>query len=59
MYYELTDIFIEKVEKQVYKQPEYYFWTYKRFKHRNKQEKSKTHTDGNVEYSISTIKAKK
>lgn len=40
--YELTDIFIDKVEKQVYKKPEYYFWTHKRFKHRNKQEKSKT-----------------
>lgn len=34
--YELTDIFIEKVEKQIRNQPEYYFWTHKRFKHRGK-----------------------
>lgn len=34
--YELTDIFIEKLEKQVRKQPEYYFWTHKRFKHKDK-----------------------
>ena len=34
--YELTDIFIEKVEKQVRAQPEYYFWTHKRFKHKDK-----------------------
>jgi len=32
--YELTDIFLEKVEKQVHQQPEYYFWTHKRFKHK-------------------------
>ena len=37
--YELTDIFIEKVEKQVRKQPEYYFWTHKRFKHKDKAPK--------------------
>lgn len=37
--YELTDIFIEKVEKQIRTQPEYYFWTHKRFKHRNKAPK--------------------
>lgn len=34
--YQLTDIFIEKVEKQIRAQPEYYFWTHKRFKHKNK-----------------------
>ncbi len=37
--YELTDIFINKVEKQVRKQPEYYFWTHKRFKHKDKAPK--------------------
>jgi len=37
--YELTDIFLDKVEKQVRKQPEYYFWTHKRFKHRDKAPK--------------------
>jgi len=34
--YELTDLFLAKVEKQVRKQPEYYFWTHKRFKHKDK-----------------------
>jgi len=34
--YELTDIFLEKVEKQVRTQPAYYFWTHKRFKHKDK-----------------------
>jgi KDO2-lipid IV(A) lauroyltransferase len=38
--YELTDIFIEKVEKQVRTQPEYYFWTHKRFKHKDKAPKN-------------------
>lgn len=34
--YALTDIFIEKVEKQIRTHPEYYFWTHKRFKHKDK-----------------------
>lgn len=34
--YALTDIFLEKVEKQVRTKPEYYFWTHKRFKHKDK-----------------------
>jgi KDO2-lipid IV(A) lauroyltransferase len=37
--YALTDIFIDKVEKQVQKKPEYYFWTHKRFKHKDKAPK--------------------
>jgi len=37
--YELTDIFLKKVETQIYNQPEFYFWTHKRFKHRNKAPK--------------------
>lgn len=32
--YELTDIFLREVEKQIYQAPEYYFWTHKRWKHR-------------------------
>ena len=32
--FELTDIYIDLVEKQVSKKPEYYTWTHKRFKHR-------------------------
>jgi KDO2-lipid IV(A) lauroyltransferase len=34
--YKLTDIFLEKVEKQIKAQPEFYFWTHKRFKHKDK-----------------------
>ena len=34
--YGLTDNFLKKVENHVYKQPEYYLWTHKRFKHKDK-----------------------
>lgn len=34
--YEITDAFIKLVEKQIYEAPEYYLWTHKRWKHRNK-----------------------
>lgn len=34
--YELTDVFLDKVEKKVREQPEYYLWTHKRFKHKDK-----------------------
>ncbi|SDX92363.1 KDO2-lipid IV(A) lauroyltransferase [Lutibacter oricola] len=37
--YELTDIFLDKVEKQVKSNPAYYFWTHKRFKHKDKAPK--------------------
>lgn len=33
--YKLTDMFLREVEKQIYEAPEYYFWTHKRWKHRN------------------------
>lgn len=32
---ELTDRYIEYIEKQIYEKPEFYLWTHKRFKHRN------------------------
>lgn len=32
--YQLTDMFLREVEKQIYEVPEYYFWTHKRWKHR-------------------------
>ena len=32
--YDLTDMFLLEVEKQIYEAPEYYFWTHKRWKHR-------------------------
>lgn len=34
--YELTELFLRKVEKIVKEKPAYYFWTHNRFKHRNK-----------------------
>ena len=35
--YELTDMFLREVEKQIYDAPEYYFWTHKRWKHKGKK----------------------
>ncbi|WP_439152047.1 lysophospholipid acyltransferase family protein [Winogradskyella sp.] len=32
---EITDKFIEYIEKQIYEKPEYYLWTHKRWKHMN------------------------
>ena len=32
--YEITDKFLELVEKQIHEAPEYYLWTHKRWKHR-------------------------
>jgi KDO2-lipid IV(A) lauroyltransferase len=37
--YQLTDILIDKLEKQISKQPEYYLWTHRRFKHKDKKAK--------------------
>lgn len=37
--YELTDMFLRQVEKQIYEAPEYYFWTHKRWKHMGKEPK--------------------
>ena len=34
--YELTDRYLRKIEDHVKKAPEYYFWTHKRFKHKDK-----------------------
>lgn len=34
--YAITDIFFKNVEKQIEEAPEYYLWTHKRWKHRNK-----------------------
>lgn len=32
--YEITHDFLKEVEKQIHQQPEYYFWTHKRWKHK-------------------------
>ncbi|EHQ41370.1 lysophospholipid acyltransferase family protein [Myroides odoratus] len=35
--YELTNRFLQEVEKQILEAPAYYFWTHKRWKHRGKK----------------------
>lgn len=37
--FELTDIYLRKVEAQIKAEPAYYFWTHKRFKHKDKAPK--------------------
>ena len=34
--FKITDVFLKLVEKQIYEAPEYYLWTHKRWKHRDK-----------------------
>ncbi|NNE31247.1 MAG: lipid A biosynthesis acyltransferase [Winogradskyella sp.] len=34
--YEITDMFFKRVEKQILEAPQYYLWTHKRWKHRDK-----------------------
>ncbi len=34
--YEITNDFLNRVEKQIYEAPEFYLWTHKRWKHRKK-----------------------
>ena len=38
--YEITDIFLKKVEKQIKEYPHLYFWTHNRFKHKDKAPKN-------------------
>ncbi len=35
--YDITDNYLRELEKSIYKAPEYYFWTHKRFKHKGKE----------------------
>ena len=37
--YQVTEKYIKEMEKQIYKAPEFYFWTHKRFKHMGKKKK--------------------
>ncbi|WGH75499.1 lysophospholipid acyltransferase family protein [Tenacibaculum tangerinum] len=39
--YEITDIFLKMTEAHIRKNPEYYLWTHKRFKHKDKYEQWK------------------
>ena len=34
--FKITDAFFKLVEEQIYKDPQYYLWTHKRWKHRDK-----------------------
>jgi KDO2-lipid IV(A) lauroyltransferase len=34
--YQITDLYTELTEKNILEQPEYYLWSHKRFKHRDK-----------------------
>jgi KDO2-lipid IV(A) lauroyltransferase len=34
--FDLTDLFMKKLEEKIRRKPEFYFWTHKRFKHANK-----------------------
>ena len=34
--YQITDLFLQEVEQQIKEAPAYYFWTHKRFKHKDK-----------------------
>lgn len=34
--YEITDLFFKNVEKQIHEAPQFYLWTHKRWKHRDK-----------------------
>ena len=36
--YQITDMFLEKIEKQIREQPAYYFWSHNRWKHSGKYE---------------------
>ena len=37
--YKVTDLFLKELEGQIREKPEYYFWTHKRFKHKDKAPK--------------------
>lgn len=37
--YQITDLFLERVEQQVKEKPDYYMWSHRRFKHRDKAPK--------------------
>lgn len=40
--FEITDWFMKLLEEQIKEAPEFYLWTHKRFKHRNKKPKAQT-----------------
>lgn len=42
--FEITDLFLKEVEKQLYEAPEYYLWTHKRWKHRGKNPNQQSKT---------------
>jgi KDO2-lipid IV(A) lauroyltransferase len=40
--YQITDMFLKLAEEQIYEAPEYYLWTHKRWKHRDKKKNIST-----------------
>ena len=40
--FELTETFIRRLEKTIYAAPEYYFWTHKRWKHKDREKQENT-----------------
>lgn len=40
--YKPTRMFLDKVEEQIRKKPQYYFWTHKRWKHKDQKDQFKT-----------------
>jgi KDO2-lipid IV(A) lauroyltransferase len=32
--YQISEMFMKRVEQQIYKAPEFYLWTHKRWKHK-------------------------
>ncbi len=37
--YEISDLYMKKIEEQLHEEPAYYFWTHRRWKHRDKAPK--------------------
>ena len=37
--YKITELYLKEVEQQINEAPQYYFWTHKRFKHKDKFDK--------------------
>ncbi len=42
--YQITDMYLDILEKQIRENPEYYFWTHKRFKHKDRYDEWKNLT---------------
>lgn len=50
--YEITDIFLKLTEAQIYEAPQYYLWTHKRWKHRDKVPEAFQITPNEIEATL-------